>query len=125
MGDSCVDAHAAFCPLIWSEVRLASRCLVRVQLRRWRGDGEPLPIPVIDPPDDFDAVIEDRYAVVAGHYHDVLIFKGAGRAFGCKSAGSLSGAGLGMAGDGSSIVLLSSECVASRLVASDDRGRST
>ena len=64
--------------LIWSGVRLASRCLVRVQLRRWRGDGEPLPIPVIDPPNDFDAAIEDRYAVVAGHYHDVLIFEGAG-----------------------------------------------
>ena len=63
---------------IRSEVRLASRRLVRVQLRRWRDDGEPLPIPVIDPPEGFDAAIEDRYAVVAGHYHDVLIFEGAG-----------------------------------------------
>jgi hypothetical protein len=81
---------------------------------------------VIDPPDGFDAVIEDRYAVVAGHYHDVLIFRGAGRAFGCKSAGSLSGAGLRIGGDGPSVVLLEgSEYVASRLVASDDHGHST
>ena len=42
------------------------------QLRRWQGDGEPLPIPEIDPPDDFDAVIEDRYTIVSQHYHDVL-----------------------------------------------------
>ena len=65
-----------FVYLILSEIRLASRCLVGVQLRRWQGDGESLPIPVIDPPDGFDAVIEDRYAVVSQHYHDVLIFEG-------------------------------------------------
>jgi hypothetical protein len=42
------------------------------QLQRWQGDGEPLPVSEIDPPDDFDAVIEDRYAIVSQHYHDVL-----------------------------------------------------
>jgi len=59
------------------------------QLRRWQGDGEPLPIPAMNSPDEFDAVIEDRYAIVSQHYRDVLMFEGAGRAFGCKGAGSL------------------------------------
>jgi hypothetical protein len=83
---------------------------------------------VIDPPDGFDAVIEDRYAVVAGHYHDVLIFEGGGPDE--RSAARMrircAGAGLRIGGDGPSVVLLEgSEYVASRLVASDDRGRST
>jgi hypothetical protein len=42
------------------------------RLQQWQGDGETLPIPEMDPPDNFDAVIEDRYAIVSQHYHDVL-----------------------------------------------------
>ena len=42
------------------------------QLRRWRGDGESFSVSEVDLPDDFDAVIEDRYADVAEHYHEIL-----------------------------------------------------
>jgi hypothetical protein len=96
------------------------------RLQRWQGDGETLPIPAMDSPADFDAVIEDRYGIVSQHYHDVLMFGGGPDE---RSAARMrvrcAGAGLGTAGDGPSVVHHEgSECVASRLVASDDRGHS-
>ena len=42
------------------------------RLRRWRDDGESSSVSEVDPPDDFDAVIEDRYTTVAEPYHEIL-----------------------------------------------------